>query len=144
MPDSYVLDASVVIRWFLPEQDQEEHAHRLHGLVLAGDIVAIAPRNLLHEFCGATTSAFRNKHKPVDDALEAFRAFLMLPIRYEESDDLIENAMRLAFVHGKSFYDMYYFSVGEKQGIPVCTADERSVAGVGPGFPRYVLLGNLV
>jgi len=147
MPDrpvSYVLDASVVVRWFLPDQDASEHAERLLSLVLAGDIVAFAPRNLVHEFCGVIAKKFREKHKPVDEAVDAFRAFVRLPIRYEESDGLIESAVRLSFLHDKTFYDMYYFAVGEHQGVPVCTADEQSVAGVGPGFPRYVLLRNLV
>jgi predicted nucleic acid-binding protein len=144
MPDSYVLDASVVLRWFLPDQDAGGHAQRLLALVLAGDIVAVAPRNLVHEFCGGITKEFRIKHKSVGEAIDAFRAFLRLPIRYSESDSLIEGAIRLSHSHGKTFYDTYYFSVGEHEGIRVCTADERSVAGVGLDFPPYVLLRNLV
>jgi len=144
MPDSYVLDASVIIRWFLPEQDQDEHAHRLHGPVLAGDIIAVAPRNLVYEFCGAIAKAFRIGRKPSSEAIEVFHAFLELPIRYVESDSLIEGAILLSFLHGKSFYDMCYFSAGEHEKIRVCTADERSVAGVGSGFPPHVLLRNLV
>jgi predicted nucleic acid-binding protein len=144
MPDSYVLDASVAVRWFLPGQDAGGHAQRLLGLVLAGDIVAVAPRNLVYEFCGAIAKAFRIGRKPASEAIEAFRAFLKLPIRYVESDSLIEGAIQLSFLHGKSFYDMYYFSVGGREKFRVCTADENSVASVGPGFPPYVLLHNLV
>jgi len=144
MPDSYVLDANVVIRWFLPVQDEDEHAQRLLRLVLAGDIVAVAPRNLVHEFCGVIVREFRRKRKPVSEAIEVFRTFLRLPIRYAESESLIEGAIRLSFLHGKRFYDMYYFSVGEREDIRVCAADEQSVAGAGPGLPPYVLLHNLV
>ena len=144
MPDSYVLDASVVVRWFLPEQDAGGHAQRLLGLVLAEDIIAVAPRNLVYEFCGVIVKEFRRKRKPLSEAIDAFRKFLGIPIRYVESDSLIEGAIRLSFLHGKRFYDMYYFSVGEQEEIRVCTADENSVASVGPGFPPHVLLRNLV
>jgi predicted nucleic acid-binding protein len=144
MPDSYVLDASVVVRWFLPDQDEGEDAQRLLRLVLAGDIVAVAPRNLVHEFCGVIVREFRRKRKPMSDAIDAFRKFLGVPIRYAESDSLIEGAIRLSFLHGKTFYDMYYFSVGERERLRVCTADENSVTSAGPGFPPHVLLRNLV
>jgi len=144
MPDSYVLDANVVLRWFLPGQDAGGHAQRLLGLVLAGDIIAVAPRNLVYEFCGVIAKEFRRKRKPMREATDAFRKFLGIPIRYVESDRLIEGAILLSFLHGKSFYDMCYFAAAEHEKMRVCTADEQSVAGVGPGFPPYVLLRNLV
>jgi predicted nucleic acid-binding protein len=108
--------------------------------VITRDIEVAAPKNVVHEFCGALCRAFRQRGNPVEEAIEAVRSFFRLPIIYVESPQLIERAVELAFLHHKTFYDMYYFAVAESRGIPVCTADERCVGGSGRTFPCECVL----
>ncbi len=141
MPANYVFDNSVLLRAFLPDRDGSDSAKHVLALLLAGDITACEPKNALHEFCGALVKAFRKRDKTADEAVCAIRAFRKLPIRYEESQALIERASRLAFAYAKTWYDMYYFAVAEQAGVAVCTADEKCVAGLPGDFPcEYVLL----
>jgi predicted nucleic acid-binding protein len=143
MPAEYVLDNSVILRAFLPDRDGGNLAHKILGLVIAGDVKATAPKNVVHEFCGALCNAFRRRGKPVEEALQAIRKFFQLPITCVESEELIERAIELAFIYHKAFYDMYYFAVAESKGVPVCTADERSIGGLAKTFPcEYVLLDD--
>ena len=141
MPAEYVLDNSVILRAFLREREGSDLAQQILALVITRDIEVAATKNVVHEFCGALCKAFRQRGKPVEEAIEAVRFFFSLPIIYVESPQLIERAVELAFLHNKSFYDMYYFSVAESKGIPVCTADEKCVGGLGETFPcKYILL----
>jgi len=98
MPRRYVVEASVAVRWFLPDQDLGSHAERFLALLLAGDIEVLAPANLIHEFCGVICAQFRSRRKSADDAAEVVRKFLKLPISYVQSNDLIERATRLSMI----------------------------------------------
>jgi len=141
MAERYVMDNSVLMRAFLPDRECSDRADKVLSLVLTGDISVIVPKNAMHEFCGAVTGALRKKGRPVGEAIEAIRKFQRLPIRYVESPELIERAVELAFAYNKSWYDMYYFAVAEQEGVPVCTADEKSAQAIPPDRPcRIVLL----
>ena len=141
MPRKYVLDASVVARAFLPDRRWHKDAERILALLLAGDMAVLAPENARYEFCGLITKTFRKRRWSADQALAAVRAFERLPILYFDPREFVESAVRLAFTHGKGFYDMCYFAVGHQEGVPVCTADEKSVRSVGENFPcEFVLL----
>ena len=141
MSDRFVLDSSVAIRWVLPDREGHELARQILKLLLVGDIHVVAPRNMIYEFCGGITKAYRKRKKSADEALLAIRSFMSLPIRYVESEELIERATSLSMDFCKSFYDMYFFSVAESESLTVCTADKKSVRGLGEHFPcEYILL----
>jgi predicted nucleic acid-binding protein len=141
MSDRFVLDNSIAIRWVLPDREGHNLAKQIIKLLVVGDIHVVAPKNMIYEFCGAVTKAYRKRRKSAREALRAIRSFMELPIHYIESQELIERATSLSMDFRKNFYDMYYFSVAESEGLAVCTADEKSVSGLGEGFPcKYVLL----
>jgi predicted nucleic acid-binding protein len=143
MPAEYVLDNSVILRAFLQDREGSDPACKILALVIARDIQVAAPKNVVHEFCGALCKAFRRRGKTVDEAVQAIREFFKLPISCVESEELIERAIKLAFIYHKGFYDMYYFAVAESKGVPVCTADKRSIDGLAEDFPcEYVLLDD--
>jgi len=145
MPPEYVVDTSVALRWFLPDQDQNGDAARMLALILAGDIAAVAPRNLMYEFCGTLSQQYRRKRKTVAQAMRALSDFWRIPIRYVESSKTMERAVSLSFTYRKNFYDMCFFAIGEHEGIPVCTGDEKSLGGLPADFPcRYVLLRDFL
>jgi predicted nucleic acid-binding protein len=141
MSRKVVLDNSVLMRAFLPDREGHDAADLLLGLLIVGDIRAVGPANLLHEFCGALTGLLRTSGRSFDEARQAIERFLSLPIDFVEDHGLIRRTTELSFRFGKRWYDMYYFAVGEREGVPVVTADEGSVRGVGPDFPcRHILL----
>lgn len=90
-------------------------------------------------------NAYRRRGRPLAELLRAFDYFRRLPIQYsEESSDSVDQAATLAMTFHKSFHDMCYFALGEEQSVPVCTADEKSVGGLGSEFPvRFVLLHDM-
>lgn len=143
MSDRFVLDSSVALRWVFPDEKGHEIARQILKMLLVGDIHVVAPKNMMYEFCATVAHNYRTRKKSVDEALLAIRSFMRLPISYFESQELIERATSLSMDFCKSFYDMYFFSVAESESLTVCTADKRSVRGLGEDFPcKYVLLDD--
>jgi len=140
MAETYVLDTNVLLRAFLPSREYGDIARRVLALLLAGDIIAVAPRNLLYEFCGAVSKVFRQRAQPLDAALRVIRAFQRLPIRYVEMEPLLERALALSFACNKAFYDTCFFAVSEGEQAALCTADDRLIRGLGPDFPCRIIL----
>lgn len=140
MAETYVLDTNVLLRAFVPGREHGDVAREILALLLAGDILAVAPRNLLYEFCGAVSKVFRLRRKPLDEAVGVVKAFLELPIRYLQVEPLLERAMALSLAYNKAFYDTCFFAVGEREGATLCTADERLVQGLGADFPCEIVL----
>jgi predicted nucleic acid-binding protein len=145
MPETYVLDSSVVVSWFIPDQENHKPALDMLRLVMGGDVVALAPRYMRYEFSNAVTKAYRLRGKEFSELSAVFSEFAALPIAYiEESQDLMVRAAFLAHRFKKAFCDMGYFAVAEDRSVPVCTADKGCVRDLGPDFPaRFVLLREL-
>jgi len=142
----YVLDCNVLLKAFLPDRDGSDVAQKILALLVAGDILVLSPRNLVYEFCGSIVKIFRRRRKPVEEAIKAIRSFLKLPIQYvDDTQEMLERATEFSMDHAKNWYDMYYFAVGEHAGVPVCTADEKSVRGLPKDFAcDHILLGDFL
>lgn len=141
MPTRWVFDTNVFVRAFLPDREDAEKARDILALLVAGDIVAVAPKNMLYEFCGGISGACRRREKGAEEALGMIRDFRCLPITYVESDEITDRAVRLSFDRMKRFYDTCFLAVAEREGVRLCTADARLIAGLAPGDPcEFVLL----
>jgi len=141
--DRMVLDNSVMVRAFLPDENGHDSAAKVLALLSVGDIVALAPRNMMYEFCNAMAKAFRKRRRPCRDAVESLHKFLNLPIQYVDWEGMLERTMELSFSYGKSWYDMCYLAVGEHENVRVCTEDRSSVASLPDGLKsRFVFLDD--
>ncbi|MBE3123578.1 MAG: type II toxin-antitoxin system VapC family toxin [Planctomycetes bacterium] len=137
----YVLDSSVLLCAFLPDEDGSDTAVKLLRLLITGDVAVLAPRNMVYEFCGAMDKAVRRHRRDVGEAVKAIIDLLKLPVEYVEWEGMLTRTMELSVRYNKSWYDMCYFAVAERDHIPVCTADRASVSGLPEDFPcEYVLL----
>lgn len=144
MAETYVLDSTVVVAWFIPEQENHAAALPILRSVLSGEVVAMAPRYMKYEFYNALTKAFRLRGKAIQELAGVLNDFPLLPVLYvDESPALLLRAAILSHRFRKAFYDMGYFALAEEHAVPVCTGDKASVAGLGPGFPaRHVLMDD--
>ncbi|CAN5396007.1 type II toxin-antitoxin system VapC family toxin [soil metagenome] len=118
-----VVDASVVVKWFLPEADSK-NAERL----LASDKELHAPDLLRLEVANAFW-----KHvlqKTIDRTLwELARPKLERSIgQWHESGPLLTEAGRLACDAAHPIYDFVYLALAQRLGAPFVTADRRFLA----------------
>jgi predicted nucleic acid-binding protein len=124
---TYVLDASVGVKWFKPEPDQAA-ALDLLGRATAGEIELAAPTHFVHE----VLSVVRRRYTPRDvvPAWERLKAsgIAVLPL----SDEFVAEAAVQCDALGCSFYDALAPACASLLGATLASADERA-HGAYPG-----------
>lgn len=137
----YVVDASVVVKWFLPEPDAEA-ARRLRSQKLeceAPDLLLLEVSNVLwkHTIRGSLD---------LETAQEAVKILEIAPIRLRTAESLFADAFRLAVETRRSVYDCTYLSLAIQVGCPLVTADRRfyDAIKVGPYAPHLLWVGDLL
>jgi predicted nucleic acid-binding protein len=129
----YVLDASVVAKWFTRHDEPERAAAlNLRRLYLAGEIRLILPDLCLIEVANAIRFSSRAKEEHTAEALEALRALSLevVPTGW----DLLLRANAISWAARTTLYDAVYVALAEQVGLPLLTADRdlvRSLRGAG-------------
>lgn len=117
-----VLDASVVIKWFLPEDNSPE-ARELREAHLAGKIFIFAPPLLLFEIVNALVYKKELTTREVNKAIEIF--FFTNPQLLEFNQGLMSNTAKIARKYGISVYDASYIALAKALSCQFITADEK-------------------
>jgi predicted nucleic acid-binding protein len=117
---SYVVDASVALKWIVPES-LSDNADRL----LASDQELFAPDLLLVEAANALWKKMARKELAVREAKRAFALLMESGLVVRPSGPLLPRAMHLARTIKHPVYDCVYLALGEQERAPVVTADER-------------------
>jgi len=120
-----VIDASVVVKWFLDEEGSKE-ALLLRSAHIAGEISLVVPDLLFLE----VLNALRYKGATQKGLADANRALWEIQFHIEKGNNfLLEKASTLALEHHLSLYDSLYLALALLYGCPLITAD-RSLAKV--------------
>ncbi len=117
---SYVLDASVVVKWFIPEA-QSESALKLKGV----DGRFHAPAFLTLEIGNVLAKKRRRKELTSVEAEGIWRAFRQAPIRRHADETLVLAAFDLAQHTHTTFYDNLYLALALELDIQFVTADRK-------------------
>ena len=116
----FVADASVALKWFVPEEDSEA-AEKL----LSTGIKLHAPRFLALETANA---AWKNWRKKLIDQSVVESVSERLPKLIEvwiADDDLYHDALSLALTLKHPIFDCIYLAAAKRVGGAVITADKR-------------------
>lgn len=119
-----VVDTSVALKFYLPEEDHEE-AVRLLEAEEVGAAELLAPGTILAE--GFNAIAWQQKRGLLDaeDAGEAWEKLLHAPIYTYATEDLIERAAAIANETGAIVYDALFLALAEDARTLVVTADGK-------------------
>jgi predicted nucleic acid-binding protein len=115
-----VVDASVVIKWFLPEV-LAEAALRL----AASDRVFLAPELLGAEFANALWKKRLRREVEGSAAAGILENFRRVSIETFALMPLLPSAFAIASAAGRSVYDCLYVALAEREDCPLVTADRR-------------------
>jgi len=115
-----VVDASVAIKWFLPEPLSNE-AERLRG---GGDAL-FAPDFLLIEFGNILWNKVRLGELARSDGNAAVAALRSGPVGLVDTTPLVERALHLVHEIDHPLYDCLYLATAETVAATVATADRR-------------------
>ncbi len=116
--EKIVVDASVAIKWFIPEV-HSLHAARLFkksAKLLAPDLIMAEVGNILWKKC-------RLKALEINEATEILNSFQRMPLDIYETKQLLNTAWAIATQHQRTLYDSLYLALAETTGCPLITAD---------------------
>ncbi len=136
-----ILDASVAVKWFVPEVLSGE-ARALLPRLQSGDLELSAPESIVAEFGHALRRHAMAGRLEAQQCQGFARDFLNLSIERTAIGPLAEVAMGLATGHMATFYDALYLALALREDLRVLTADDR-MANAFARLERTVSLASL-
>ena len=131
---SYVIDASVAIKWFVPELLTEEALGFLHD-----EHTLLAPDLLWPEVGNIVWKKVRRGELVREDAEVILTLCHQVPFQIVDSQSLIDSALEIALEFDRSVYDATYLALAVHQDCPMLTADLRLANALGStAMSRYV------
>jgi predicted nucleic acid-binding protein len=115
-----VIDASVAVKWFLPEEFSANAR-----MLLAADYQLLAPDLLWAELGNVLWKRQRRGELGQETARRLLRDFSRLPIEFHAADRWTEAALDLAMRQGVTVYDGLYLALAAGNECRVVTADRR-------------------
>lgn len=136
--NTYVLDASVAAKWFLPPEQEAlgEKASDLFKEQTAGRLRFIVPELFWTEMGNVLWKAARVNRMSRSAAERAFASLLKLQFpTLSSTTEVLDKAFRIALRFERTFYDSVYLALAETSGWPLITADERLANAVAAYLP---------
>lgn len=130
----FVVDASVAVKWLLPEVHHEA-ARRLIG----GAHTLLAPDLLFLEVGNALWKRVGRGQVTLAGALGAFETLEALGLHVYASRLFARAAVAIAARVDRSVYDSVYVAVAIAQQCPMVTADRKLYEALGRRLPGHVL-----
>lgn len=137
-----VVDASVVLRGFFPDEEGCAAAQSLIRAYAQGEIPLFAPTLLPYEITNAVLQAIRRGRLSLESGQEVLRVFQELGIPTVEV--AWSRALELAHMYHCSAYDGAYLALAEETGDQLVTGDRRLYNAVQGHLPWVILLEDLV
>ena len=135
----YVIDAGVVVKWFIPEVDSDI-AHQLLERYLQGVDTPVAPDLLIAECGNVFWRRCRQGDITPDEATESLADLLTLNVPLMPATSLVPSALQLALQHQRTVYDALYLALAQERNCDLITADERIFNALSAQFPQLQLL----
>ena len=135
----YVLDASVVIKWFVDEEGTETARNLLTGHI-RGLYTLVEPDLLIYEVANVLryNRAFSlDATQQCINSLHDLNLDIVAPLI-----DLVLPAINLAYERNVTFYDSIYIALANKLGLRYVTADKKLYDKT-KSIPQIFLLNNL-
>jgi len=122
----YVLDASVIVKWFLHHQEADrDRALALRDMHIAGRTTIYIPRLALLEILNAIRFNPKADEETGEAALEVLQD---LNLEIKPGDvDVLRKTNAIAWAYKITIYDALYVALAEQVGYPLITADEVMV-----------------
>ncbi|WP_349369413.1 type II toxin-antitoxin system VapC family toxin [Salinarimonas sp.] len=123
MSGAVVVDASVAVKWLLPEPDSP-----MAETLLSGGVRLMAPDLVLVEVANALWRK-RRVAQVTDAAAAAMQEDLpQFFARLHPVGSLMTRALAISFALDHPVYDCVYLALAEREGCPLVTADKRLLA----------------
>jgi len=111
-----LLDASVIMAIILNEPTRDNAVKLTKGAII------LAPEVISFEVGNALVNLYRRKKITVEEMLEAYKSFTLIPLRIIKID--VAEALKIACKYNIYAYDAYYLEIARRLKLPLITFDE--------------------
>jgi len=139
-----VVDTSVVVKFFVTEQDSEKAAVLLQAC-LSDALRLVTLDFLFMEFISALWSKTRQRELTVEEARARITGIQRLAAAMEivPGNEILLESFKAACDYGHPVCDAAFLALADKRAIPLVTADSKFYNKIRRSFPRAVLLSDL-
>lgn len=127
MTKTIVIDASVVAKWLLPDEQDNAAADRIKEDLAERTLLIAVPVFIFYEVNNLLKSAALSSRVDPQKAAAAYEGFLNLELSVYSSKEILKNTLEQAFKLDVSSYDASYIALAEYLQIPFYTADEKLI-----------------
>jgi predicted nucleic acid-binding protein len=119
-----VVDTSVAVKWYLPEELGAE-AVLLLDKSGAGEVELISPATVQPEFFNALRQQRRRENLPVEELQASWEAFSTESVTLYAPEDLMPRAAEIALETEVIVYDALFLALAEDANTVMTTADDK-------------------
>jgi predicted nucleic acid-binding protein len=118
----YILDTSVIVKWFFKEE-HDEIATKILELLQNKEITIILPELTKYEFSNVL---LKGKKYSLNKANSILQAFYAIPVIYEDMDHtLAKKTYTIADGLNITYYDAVFLALADKYSAPLVTANPK-------------------
>lgn len=137
-----VLNASVALKWHLPQEPHAKQALELLTDWSKGFVDFLVPDIFFAEITHALTRAVRHGRLSQQEAETALQDLLELPVQLYPSRPLLMRALGIALAYQQSAYDCLYVALAECEKVELWTGDQRLFNTLSVHFPFIRFIGT--
>ena len=144
MSGSFVVDASLAVKWLIDEDDSDK-AHAALQSWVAQDMARIAPHLMPFEVANALHRRVLRGELTVGDSIRMIARLLESRLELHQPPGLHIRALQLASqLKQNAAYDAHYLALAESFGCELWTADERFYRAASQSIGNVRWIGEFV
>lgn len=138
-----VIDASVVLKWYLTDEEYGEKALNLLTKYISNELDFLAPSLLEYEVVNGLIIAQKRGRIKEEKILLAIDGFMDLNIKLKDLSQLYPRVLYYCKIYNRSVYDASYLAIAESEGIAMITGDKRLYNAVKEDLKWVKWLGDI-
>ena len=119
-----VLDASVILKWYLTDEEYGQKALGLLHQYISNELEILAPTLLEYEVVHGLLIAQKRGRIKEEKIITAIEGFIDLEIKLKNLSHFHSRVVHYGKVYHCSAYDASYLAVAEVEGATMITSDE--------------------
>lgn len=132
---AWVIDASVVLKWYFPDEEGAEQALSLLRDYVEEKVELHAPSLIDYEVLNGVLVALRKGRLEREQMIHTVENFQKVAVHRQEIGELFPRILSLSESYGRSAYDASYLALAEVRGACLITADRRLYNAVRKELP---------